>query len=86
MGLGRRHGGGGGHTLVSRLESETCMEYLNLLQLYGLEISLAGTCALSYRQRYIYSNKKITSAFHDTVSINPVRMSQQKSNQNVNQT
>ena len=29
------------------------MEYLNLLQLYGLEISLSGTCALSYRQRYI---------------------------------
>ena len=42
MGRGRRHGGGGGYTLVSRVES---MEYLNLLQLYGLEISLAGTCA-----------------------------------------
>ena len=54
MGRGRRHGGGGGYTLVSRLESEKSMEYLNLLQLYGLEIRLAGTCALSYRQRYIY--------------------------------
>ena len=53
MGMGRRHRGGGGYTLVSRLESEKSMEYLNLLQLYGLEISLAGTCALSYRQRYI---------------------------------
>ena len=53
MGMGRRHGGGGGYTLVSRLESEKSMEYLNLLQLYGLEISLVGTCALSYRQRYI---------------------------------
>ena len=40
-------------TLVSRLESEKSMDYLNLLQLYGLEISLAGNCALSYRQRYI---------------------------------
>ena len=29
------------------------MEYLNLLQLYGLEISLAGTCVLSYRQTHI---------------------------------
>ena len=36
--------------IVCRLESEKSMEYLNLLQLYGLEISLAGTCALSYRQ------------------------------------
>ena len=53
MGRGRRNGGGGVYTLVSRLESEKSMEYLNLLQLYGLEISLAGTCALSYRQRYI---------------------------------
>ena len=53
MDMGRRHGGGGGYTLVSRLESEKSMEYLNLLQLYVLEISLAGTCALSYRQRYI---------------------------------
>ena len=54
MGMGWRHGGGGGYTLVSRLESEKSMEYLNLLQLYGLEISLAGTCALSYRQTHIY--------------------------------
>ena len=54
MGRGRRHGGGGGYTLVSGLKSKKkSMEYLNLLQLYGLEISLAGTCALSYRQRYI---------------------------------
>ena len=51
MGMGRRHGGEGIYTLVSRLESEKSMEYLN--QLFGLEISLAGTCALSYRQRYI---------------------------------
>ena len=35
---------------------------------------------------YIYSNKKVTSDFHDTVSINPVKISQQKSNQNVYQT
>ena len=27
---------------------------------------------------YIYSNKKVTSDFHGTVSINPVKMSQQK--------
>ena len=43
MCIGRRHGGGGGYTLVSRLESEKSMEYLNLLHLYGLDISLAGT-------------------------------------------
>ena len=53
MGRGQRHGGGGGYNLVCRLESEKSMKYLNLLQLYGLEISLAGTCALSYRQRYM---------------------------------
>ena len=27
---------------------------------------------------HIYSNKKVTSDFHGTVSINPVKMSQQK--------
>ena len=48
MSMGRRHGGGG-----DILESEKSIEYFNLLQLYGLEISLAGTCALSYRHRYI---------------------------------
>ena len=39
------------------------MECLNLLQLYGLEISLAGTCALSYRQRYTQLQKKPISHF-----------------------
>ena len=29
-------------------------------------------------QPKVYSNKKITSDFHGTVSINPVKMSQQK--------
>ena len=53
MGTGRRHGGGGGYTLVSRLEYE------------------------------IYSNKK---DFHGTVLFYPVKMSQQKINQNVYQT
>ena len=54
MDMGWRHGGVGRYTLVRRLESEKKYGYLNLLQLYGLEVSLAGTCALSYRQRYIY--------------------------------
>ena len=35
---------------------------------------------------YIYSNKKETSDFHGAVSFYPVKMSQQKINQNVNQT
>ena len=30
------------------------------------------------KYRHIYSNKKVTSDFHGTVSINPVKMSQQK--------
>ena len=34
----------------------------------------------------IYSNKKDTSDFHDTVSFDPVKMSQQKISQNVYQT
>ena len=35
---------------------------------------------------YIYSNKKDTSDFHDTVSFDPFKMSQQKIYQNVYQT
>ena len=34
----------------------------------------------------LYSNKKETSAFHGTVSFDPVKMLQQKQNQNVYQT
>ena len=34
----------------------------------------------------IYSNKKETSDFHGTVSFDPVKISQQKQNQNVYQT
>ena len=34
----------------------------------------------------IYSNKKETSDFHGAVSFDPVKMLQQKSNQNVYQT
>ena len=29
-------------------------------------------------KKYIYSSKKVTSDFHGTVYINPVKMSQQK--------
>ena len=31
-----------------------------------------------HANKYIYSNKKVTSDFHGTVSINPVKVSQQK--------
>ena len=34
----------------------------------------------------VYSNKKDTSDFHGTVSFDPIKMSQQKIYQNVNQT
>ena len=41
---------------------------------------LFGIPTSSLRKKYIhiYSNKKVTSVFHGTVSINPVKMSQQK--------
>ena len=35
---------------------------------------------------FIYSNKKDTSDFHGTVSFDPIKMSQQKIDQNVYQT
>ena len=35
---------------------------------------------------YIYSNKKETSNSHGTVSLDPIKMSQEKQNQNVYQT
>ena len=35
---------------------------------------------------FIYSNKKDTSDFHGTASFDPIKMSQQKLNQNVYQT
>ena len=53
MGRGRRHGGEGGFLKPVDWKVKKSMEYLNLLQLYGLEISLDGTCVLSYRKTYI---------------------------------
>ena len=44
------------------------------------------THAYAYLPTDIYSNKKETSDFHDTVSFDPAKMLQQKSNQIVNQT
>ena len=50
MGMGLGHRGGG----VSRLESEKRYGILeSATVVFGLEISLAGTCALSYRHSYI---------------------------------
>ena len=40
----------------------------------------------TYLAAIIYSNKKDTSDFHGTVSFDPIKMSQQKIYQNVNQT
>ena len=41
---------------------------------------------IDYRTKLIYSNKKDASDLHGTVSFDPVKMSQQKMNQNVYQT
>ena len=45
-------------------------------------VYLHSVCTVSI----LYSNKKEASDFHGTVSFDPVKISQQKINQNVNQT
>ena len=50
-------------------------------------VTVSFLTGLSYlRVTEIYSNKKETSDFHGTVPFDPVKMSQQKINQNVYQT
>ena len=45
--------------------------------LQNVLLNVYAISAVVYKYQ-IYSNKKVTSDFHDTVSINPVKMLQQK--------
>ena len=53
---------------------------------YNYDIKIVSFILLQNQKHVLYSNKKETSDFHGTVSFDPVKMSQQKLNQNVYQT
>ena len=58
----------------------------SILEALPVKLDIKHTQLVFYIQQHIYSNKKETSDFHGTVSFNPVKMLQLKSNQNVYQT
>ena len=49
-----------------------------MLFLVNVDFSYQKCPRCTYVLSKVYSNKKVTSNFHGTVSINPVKMSQQK--------